>query len=140
MLSSITVNNPVGDIARSARSLERLGFEVDPIFAAEPDVELIRLGSMVSGMLISGPSFRVHQLQGARRHIKGGRGDSAVRVDSRLSVDEIVDAAVSAGCVRSTFRTTMGKLMAGACKLSMVTTGTSSSSTREAVSGRCEFE
>jgi len=57
MLTSITVNLPVRDLARSTRLLQRLGFEVDPMFAEENDMELISLGSNIYVMLNSESRF-----------------------------------------------------------------------------------
>lgn len=98
MVSSITINIAVGDITRSTRLLESLGFEVDPMFAAEPDMELVKLSSTVYVMLNSESRFESISRKGLVDTSRQAEAVLQLRVDSRKSVDDIVDAALSAGC------------------------------------------
>jgi uncharacterized protein len=98
MVSSITVNIAVGDVVKSTRLLQRLGFEVDPMFATESDMELIKLSSAIYVMLNSGPRFESISRKRLVDTSKQAEAVLQLRVDSRKTVDEIVDAALSAGC------------------------------------------
>ena len=98
MVTSITVNLPVHDLARSTRLLQRLGFEVDPMFAAESDMELIRLSSSIYVMLNSESRFESISRKELADTTRQAEAILQFRVDSRQRVDEIVDAAFSEGC------------------------------------------
>jgi uncharacterized protein len=98
MVTSITVNIAVDDIVQSTRLLQRLGFEVDPMFAAESDMELIKLSGAVYVMLNSGPRFESISRKRVVDTSEQAEAVLQLRVDSRKTVDEIVDAALSAGC------------------------------------------
>jgi len=98
MVTSITVNLPVRDLARSTRLLRRLGFEVDPMFAEENDMELIRLGSNIYVMLNSESRFESISRKELADTTRQAEAILQFRVDSREQVDEIVDTAFSEGC------------------------------------------
>ncbi len=98
MINSITVNIPVRDIARSTRLLERLGFEVDPMFGQEADMELIKLSDCIYVMLNSEPRFESIIRKEVVDTSSQAEAVLQFRVESRERVDEIVDAAFSEGC------------------------------------------
>lgn len=99
MVTSITVNLPVRDIARAAALLRRLGFVADPMFAHESEMELMKLGDSIYVMLNSEPRFQSISGKGLVDTSKQAEAILQFRVDRRERVDEIVDAALSAGCM-----------------------------------------
>jgi uncharacterized protein len=98
LITSITLNIPVRDIARSRRLLTRLGFRVDPLFAQEADMELINLSDTVNVMLNSEPRFQSISRKELADTSRQAEAILQLRVNSRNEVDEIVDAAVAEGC------------------------------------------
>ncbi len=97
MIKSLTLNLAVKDMAQSTRFLERLGFQVDPMFSGDPGMELIQLSDTVYLMLNSEPRFV--DISGKQLVDTSLQAEAILqlRVDSREQVDQIVDAALSQG-------------------------------------------
>jgi predicted lactoylglutathione lyase len=100
MIKSLTVNIAVREIAQSAWFLEQLGFQIDPMFAEDPGMELIKLSDSVYVMLNSESRFVDISLKQLVDTSKQAEAILQLRVDSREQVDQIVDAALSQGGLR----------------------------------------
>lgn len=97
MSTKITVNLPVNDVARSAAFLTRVGFAISPLFAADPDMELVIIGDDVSVMLNSEPRFKSITGKDIVDSTSFAEAILQLRVESRARVDELVDNALAAG-------------------------------------------
>lgn len=97
MVTSITVNLPVGDVARATAFFTSIGFRVNPMFAADPEMELIDISDAVHVMLNVESRFESisrKQLANAATHAEA---ILQLRVDSRAAVDDLVERALAAG-------------------------------------------
>ena len=97
MSVKITVNIPVKNLARSTEFLTRVGFSVSPLFAADPEMELIVIGDDVYVMLLSEPRFRSITGKDIVDSSRTAEAILQLRVESRERVDELVDNALAAG-------------------------------------------
>jgi uncharacterized protein len=97
MVMSITVNLPVSDVARATAFFTSVGFHVNPMFAADPEMELIDIADTVHVMLNAESRFESI----SRKQLVNAATDAEailqLRVDSRAAVDELVDRALAAG-------------------------------------------
>ena len=97
MIKSITINIAVKDLTRSTAFFQKVGFNVNPLFASEPEMELIDLSDALKVMLNSEPRFS----QISRKAVADAGQEAEVifqlRVGSRKEVDEFVDRALGAG-------------------------------------------
>jgi len=97
MIASITVNLPVKDLARSSAFLTQLGFTVSPLFASEPEMELVILSAEVSVMLLSESRFQSITGKVVVDTTRHAEAILQLRVEGRQRVDDLVDRALSAG-------------------------------------------
>jgi len=96
MVVGITVNIGVADLRQTTRFMQSLGFEVDPMFAAEDEMELIHLGNQVYVMLNTESRFESISRKPIANSHEQAEAVFQLRVGSRQDVDEIVDRALAA--------------------------------------------
>jgi uncharacterized protein len=96
MITSITVNLPVKDVTRSTAFLKTIGFQVNPMFAADPDMELVDITGGVHVMLNSETRFASISLKRLVEAATHAEAILQLRVGSREQVDELVDRALAA--------------------------------------------
>ena len=96
MSRMIFVNLPVADLGQSRRFLEALGATNEPKFTDET-AAMMRFSEAINVMILTHDKFR----QFTPRPIADAKAGSevllALSVDSRESVDQIVESAVAAG-------------------------------------------
>lgn len=97
MIVGITVNIGVANVERTTRFMQSLGFEVNPMFAAENDMELIDLGSDIYVMLNTESRFESISRKPITNSHEQAEAVFQLRVASREDVDEIADRALAAG-------------------------------------------
>jgi uncharacterized protein len=97
MVISITVNVPVKNVARATTFLKNVGFQVNPMFATEPEMELIDLSDAVHVMLNTEPRFASISNKQVADATTDAEAILQLRVDSRQAVDELVDRALASG-------------------------------------------
>jgi len=87
----------VKDVAKSTAFLTAIGFTKSPLFADEPDMELVIIGEDVSVMLVAEPRFRSITGKGIVDSASHAEAILQLQVESRERVDELVDRALAAG-------------------------------------------
>lgn len=97
MITDITVNLPVDDVGRSAAFLKGIGFEVNPMFAADPEMELVDISDSVHVMLNSKRRFASISRKQVVEAATQAEAILQLRVDRRDQVDQLVDRALAAG-------------------------------------------
>lgn len=92
----IAVNLPVRSVDRSIEFFTRLGFSVDPLYTNDTTAHIV-IGEEISAMLVADTTFR--SITG--RDIADAETAAEVvvqlQLDGRELVDELVDAAITAG-------------------------------------------
>lgn len=96
MVSTIFVNLPVADVARSRAFFEALGYGVDERFSDERAVAVTFAENIVA-MLLHRPMFEGFSGRPAPSADEASEVIIALQLESRDRVDEVVGAALGAG-------------------------------------------
>lgn len=96
MVTGVFINLPVADVPRSQAFFEALGFSINPQFSGETAICVV-LGENMHAMLLQRDYFATFCRLPVADATRFTEILTALGVDSRARVDEIVDKALAAG-------------------------------------------